>query len=159
MGSSGINAEYMGMILCCGEREHVIHISQGAQNNNSLEMEQKALKLTPEMLNTEKLLTTELHKMNILSNAISNLKNAQGSMSKATEEIAKLSEGARIYKPVGRMFVLMGKDEMVKDFEKNSKVIESDIKENEDLLTQCKTKSEELKKGLGDMIKKSAEPA
>ena len=51
----------------------------------------------------------------------------------------------------------MGKDEMLKDFEKNKAVLESDIKENEGILGQSKTKSEELKKSLTEMLKRDAE--
>ena len=51
----------------------------------------------------EKLLTTEIHKMNILDSAIKNLKGTQDNMTKASEEITKLDEKAKIYKPVGRM--------------------------------------------------------
>ena len=55
------------------------------------------------MLNIEKLLTTEIHKMNILDSSIKNLKSTQDNMIKASEEITKVDEKVRIYKPVGKM--------------------------------------------------------
>ena len=54
-------------------------------------------------------------------------------------------------------FVLMGKDEMLKDLEKNKAVLESDIKGNETAFDLSKTKAEELRKALTEMFKRGTE--
>lgn len=76
--------------------------------------QQKALKLTKEvyyifieiflqMLETEKQLTTELQKMNILGSAIANMKDGKTKTENAGKEIEKIPETTKIYRPVGRM--------------------------------------------------------
>ena len=57
------------------------------------------------MLETEKQLTTELQKMNILGSAINSMQDSQAKTEKAASEIEKYSETTKIYKPVGRMYV------------------------------------------------------
>ncbi len=56
------------------------------------------------MLETEKQLTTELQKMNILGSAISSMEDSKTKTEKAAGELEKIPETTKIYKPVGRMF-------------------------------------------------------
>lgn len=55
------------------------------------------------MLEQEKLLTTELQKMNILNSAINSLQQAQKRAEDAFKMIDSFSETAKIYRPLGRM--------------------------------------------------------
>ena len=56
------------------------------------------------MLEVEKLLTTEMQKMNILGSAINSMQDSLVRTEKAIVALDKIEEDKRIYKPVGRMY-------------------------------------------------------
>jgi len=48
---------------------------------------------------------------------------------------------------------MVKKEEMLKEFEKNCKVLQEDINENEKLMNESKDKAEGIRKTLSEMIK------
>ena len=53
----------------------------------------------------------------------------------------------------------MKKNDMIDEFKNNIKILENDIKENQELMDKCKENVEGMKKNLGDMIRGNVNPA
>ncbi len=82
------------------------------------------------MLDIEKQLTTELQKMNIVSSAVESMQDSVARSEKTVIAMDKMADTARIFKPVGRMFVLTSKADIKAEFAKNIKALQDDITEN-----------------------------